>query len=139
MSNTNLASGTINVFPNVSAGESASGVTRYRCLYVYNANTTTTLQNAKAYVPLDTPGAYSMIEIGSGSAGVNAVEPTIANEFQSPAGISFTDAPNQSFAIDLGNIPPLGFSAMWIRVLVDAGAPASNEPFSLVVFGDTGA
>lgn len=123
ISNTSIVSGSKNaLMPNVSPAESLSGVTRYRCFYVKNLNTTMSLQAAKIWILANTISSFDEIDIGLGTAGKNGSEPTIANEFTVPSGVTFLHPTSEVVAIDLGNLGSLEYFPIWVRCVVALNA-----------------
>lgn len=120
-----LTSGLLNdLWDDVTATESSTGDTEYRCIYVQNKNLTLTLQTAGVYIDTNSPNPNVTCAIGLDPAGLNGVATTVADESTPPAGVSFT-TPDSGSPLTIGNMAPDDFQAIWIRRVVTAGAPAS--------------
>ena len=128
-----------NLFDAVGALEALGGDVEYRCIFIKNNNAVDTLMNTKVYFN-GTPDSTSRtaVAIAPGTSGLNNTEQTLANEDSAPLGISFETASAPSTAIDLGDIPPNSYRAVWVRRDVTSGAPATaNATFSITVVGET--
>jgi hypothetical protein len=137
-SSTQVTNGTL--FDDVSGAESAAGHTDYRCVYVHNNHGTLTLQNAKVWIQTNTPSSQTTIALALAGEGLNGTAETIANENTAPAGESFSSTPvDYSTGLSLTNIPAGQHYAVWIRRVVDAGAAAAADSFTIRVEGDTAA
>jgi hypothetical protein len=129
-----------NLFDNISGAEASAGDTEYRCFYVHNAHATLSLQNAVAWIQTNTPSTSTAINIGAGTAAINATEQTVANESTAPSGVSFSAAANEGAAISLGTIPAGQHKAIWVRRVVDAAAAAyDNDGATIRIKGETAA
>lgn len=129
-----------NLFDNVSGAEAEAGDTEYRCFYVHNSHATLTLQNAVAWIQTNTPSTSTVINIGAGTAAINATEQTVANESTAPTGVTFSAAANEGAAISLGNIPAGQHKAIWVRRVVSASATAyDNDGATIRIKGETAA
>jgi hypothetical protein len=128
-----------NLFDTVSSAEAAAGDVEYRCFYVHNDNASLTLESAVIWIHANTPSSATELAIGLGTSNVNGTEQTVADEGTAPTGVTFSAAPNEGSAIQLGNIPAGQHRAVWVRRTVDASAPASNDTATLRVKGDTAA
>lgn len=127
------------IFDDVSATESSAGDVEYRCIYVHNAHATLTLQNAVAWIPANTPNVATIIDIGVGTAAVNATEQTVTDESTAPSGVEFVAGANKAGGVSLGSIPAGQHKAIWLRRTVTAGAGAASDNFTIRVEGDTAA
>ena len=127
------ASSTVDqLFDAVTAAQAAAGLIEYRCVYLHNANASDQMTNAVVYVSANTPLAGTTIDIGVGSAAVNATEQTIANEATAPTSVTFSAPSTAGTGLALGSIPFGQHKAIWIRRTVTAGAGASaNDTFTL--------
>lgn len=129
-----------NLFDQVSGAEAEVGDVEYRCVYVHNGNATLTLENAICWINTNTPAAGSNIDIGVGTAAMNATEQTIVDESTAPTGVTFSAAANEGAAIALGNIPAGQGRSIWIRRTITASATAyNNDSVSLTIKGETAA
>lgn len=128
------------ILDDVNATESSSGDTEYRCIYVHNNHGSLTLTGAKIWILANTASTSTDISIGLGTSALGGTESAIADENTAPAGVTFTNtAVTSTTALALGNIPAGSHKAVWIRRVVNASAPASNDTFTLRVQGDTAA
>lgn len=107
-----------NLFDTVSGIEAGAGRVEYRCVYVANTDPAITLTGAVLSVQSDSSSPSTAIAVGVGTSVVNGTEQAVSGETSAPAGVSFGASAN------LGDIPPLGARAAWIRRTVNAGAPA---------------
>lgn len=140
-SSTQVASATANnLFDAASSAETAAGDVEYRCVYVHNAHASLTLQNAKVWLNSNTPSADTTIDIGLGTAAVNATEQTVANESTAPSGVSFSAPAIEGAALSIGDIPAGQHKAIWLRRTINSNAGAfTNDAATLRVKGDTAA
>lgn len=128
------------IFDKVDGDESDVGDVEFRCIYVRNNHGSLTLRNAVAWVSSDTPQEKTRIELGLGSSLLNEVEQTVATEGSAPAGVAFLPAATKSGGIALGNIPPGQTRAVWLRrTVLAATAAAADDPFTIIVEGETDA
>lgn len=134
----NAASSSIDaLFDQVSSAEAVAGDVEYRCVYLQNANATSTMLSAGVWVSANTPLAGSTIDIGVGTAAVNGTEQTIANESTAPTSVTFSAPSTQGTMLALGDIPAGQHKAIWIRRTITAGAGASaNDTFTLSYAAD---
>jgi hypothetical protein len=120
------------LFDATSAAEALAGDVEYRCIYLHNANGADLMTNAVVYVSANTPLAGSAIDIGVGTAAVNATEQTVPNESTAPSGVSFSAPSTADTGLTLGNIPAGQHKAIWLRRTITAGAGSSaNDTFTL--------
>lgn len=127
------------LFDNLDGTESAAGRVDYRCGYVFNANTSLTFQGAKMWISADTAAPGTKIEIGIGTAALNATEQTVGSETAAPAGVTFSAAGSEAAALALGDIGPQQSRSVWFRRTTTAGAVASNDTATYEIAGDTAA
>jgi hypothetical protein len=129
-----------NLFDVVSSGESSSGDTEYRCIYVHNGHATLTLQSAKVWIQSQTSSGDTSMEIALAGEGLNATAETIANESTAPAGETFSAPSTEGAGLTLGNIPAGQHYAVWVKRIVNAAAAAFNTDTAILrVKGDTAA
>jgi len=132
-----LTSGLLNdLFDDVSAAESTTGRTEYRCIYIQNTNVSLTLQGAVLWIASNAPNANVNCSIGLDPAGKGNVATTIATEDTPPGGVVFTQ-PDAGTPFALGDLATTEFYAFWIRRVVAPGATASAA--DNVVLGFSGA
>jgi len=113
------------LFDSVGAAEALAGDIEYRCIYLHNASATDTMTNAVVYISANTPLAGTTLDIGVGTAAINATEQTIANESTAPSGVTFSAPSTAGTGLALGNIPLGQHKAIWIRRTVTAGSGSS--------------
>ncbi len=126
-------------FDDVSSAESAAGDIEYRCFYVHNAHASLTLLNARIFMAANTADSDTTIDIGVGTAAINATEQTVPNESTAPAGVTFSAPADYASGLALGNIPAGQHKAFWARRTVGASAGASNDTYTFQVTVDTAA
>jgi hypothetical protein len=127
-----------NLFDVVSAAESTSGDTEYRCFYVHNGHATLTLTAAKVWIQTNTPSADTNLQIGLGTSAVNGTEQTVADEQTAPSGVSFSAPANEGASLSIGDIPPGQHKAIWVRRIVGAAASAFSADSGVIrVKGNT--
>lgn len=132
-----LTNGLLNdLFDDVDAGESTTGMTDYRCIYIQNKNGTLTYQSAELFIDTNAPNPNVNCAIGLDPSGLNGVAVTIANENAAPVGVTFSE-PSSGTPFGLGNMAPDDFYPVWIRRVVTAGASASAA--DSVILGFQGA
>ena len=129
-----------NLFDIVGSAEASAGDTEYRCIYVYNAHGSLTLQNAKIWISTDGTGGDTDIAIALAGEGVNGTAETVANESTAPVGETFSSPTSEGTGLTLGNIPAGQHYAVWVRRTVNAASSAaSGLNATLTVKGDTAA
>lgn len=129
-----------NLFDQVSSAESSAGDVEYRCIYVENTHATLTLQNAAAYISVNTPSPDTSSDIGLGTSAVDGTEQTVADEDTAPAGVSFSAPANVGAGLSIGDLAPGQHKAIWIRRTINSAAAAYNSDGATVnVGGDTAA
>ena len=125
------------IFDNVSSAEALAGDTEYRCFYVHNDHATLSMLSPKVWVQANTPSGDTTVEIGAGTAAVNANEQTVADETTAPTGVTFSAAANEGAAITLPDIPAGQHKAVWIKRIVNSVAAAASDTFTLRTKCDT--
>lgn len=125
------------VFDDVSSAEASAGDIEYRCIYIHNNHGSLTLQAPKIFIQANTPSATTTVAIGLGTSAQGGTEQTVADESTAPSGVSFSEPEDFASGIALGDIPPAGHRAVWIRRTITAGTAAANDGFTLRVTGDT--
>lgn len=127
-----------NLFDWVKGAEAENGMTDYRCIYVSNDNTSETLFDVRLVLTVNTPHVNTHVQIGAGTAGTNTTEQVIADELTAPVGVTFSDHEVEGVALNLGDIPPDGYHAIWIKREVTAGAtPLPVDAFQIQIIGET--
>ncbi len=120
------------LFDSVGAAEALAGDVEYRCIYLHNNSATDTMTNAVVFVSANTPLAGTTIDIGVGTAAINAAEQTIANENTAPTTVTFSAPASADLGLALGNIPLGQHKAIWLRRTVTAGSGSSaSDTFTL--------
>lgn len=129
-----------NVWDDVSGGESSTGDTEYRAIFVKNTHGTLTYTGAKIWISSNTTSADDTIEIALADEGINNTIETIADESTPPSGPTFS-APNSfGTGLTLGNITAGSAHGVWIKRIVNSSAQAANaNPYTLSVQGETAA
>jgi hypothetical protein len=140
--NTQVASDTSqNLFDNVSGTESRDGDVEYRCIFVFNANNTITLEGARIWFNGTTASTDDEVDMALGDVAVGAgtTEQVIASENTTPNNPELTFShPLIGSPLTIGDIPPLNQKGVWFRRTVNAGAAAyANNNFSWTVEGES--
>jgi len=126
------------IFDDVSGAESAAGDTEYRGVYLSNEHGSLTYMAPKVWVGTDTPSADTDADVALAAEGVNVAMASIANENTAPASVTFTNAA-VSFAtgLSIADIPAGQFKGVWLKRVVNAGAAATTDSFTINFQGDT--
>jgi len=125
-----------NLFNVFSGAETSAGGTFYACVYVRNETVDVgnpVAQGLEVFIDSITVHAGAILSLGLGSAAIDAVEPTIANENTAPAGVTFfseADAEDVDDNLIIGDLPANSFKSFWIRAVID---PATAAKASLVM------
>jgi hypothetical protein len=137
----NAVSAAVNaLFDRVTGAEALVGGVEYRCVYVKNNHGSLTLYGATVWLSANTPSTDTTVDIGLGTAAINATEQTVGNESTAPSGVSFSAPASYGAGLAIGDIPAGHYKAVWIRRTTSASAAAYNsDGFTLAVQGDTGA
>jgi hypothetical protein len=83
--------------------------------------------NSKIYITTNTPSTDDTVDVGVGTAAINATEQTVANEDTAPATVTFAAAATYATGYALGDIPFGQHKAVWFRRTVTAGAAAYDN------------
>ena len=127
-----MSGATDGLFDAVSAAQAAAGLVEHRCIYLHNANAADTMTAARVWVNANTPLAGTTLDIGVGTAAINATEQTVANEATAPTGVTFSAPSTAATGLALGSIPFGQHKAVWLRRTVTAGSGASaSDTFEL--------
>lgn len=144
VSTTSLVNGTLhNLFPKVGSADAAAGVTRYLCVFIYNAHATLPLNNATIRLAAQNEvGAFLAVGVDPMAASpVDDPEPQaleVASITTAPAGVEFSAPTISTYALDLGDIPAGYVKAVWFRLRVEPDAPAvSVDEAAYIVAGQT--
>jgi hypothetical protein len=131
-SSTLMSSTVDQLFDFTSAAEAVAGDVEYRCVYLHNANGADTMLGFTTWIASQTPLAGSVLAIGLGSAAINGVEQTIANESTAPVGVTFSEPSAFASGLVAGDIPFGQHKAIWLRRTITAGSGSSpNDTWSL--------
>lgn len=126
-----------NLFDDVSSAESVAGRVEYRCVYIHNAHATESyLEPVKVWLSANTPSTTTTIEIGVGTAAINATEQTIANETTAPIGVTFSAPSSFATGLAVAAIPAGQHRSIWVKRTVNAGTAATADSATLSVQGD---
>lgn len=133
-----------NLFDNVSGAESRDGRTEYRCIFVYNSNSSSTLTNARIWISQNTIAADDEVDMALNpnvGVGSNTTEFVIGTETTTPNPTPTTmvfSHPLSGTPLTIGDIPPLNQKGVWFRRVVNAGGGAqSNNTFAWAVEGES--
>lgn len=120
------------LFDYTSAAEAVVGKVEYRCIYLHNANAADTMMGFTTWIAAQTPLAGTVLAIGLGSAAINGVEQTVANESTAPVGVTFSEPAAFASGLAAGDIPFSQHKSIWLRRTVTAGSGSSpNDTWSL--------
>lgn len=126
-----------NLFDDVPSAEAAAGRVEYRCVYIHNNHGTESyLAPIALWIAANTPSPGTVIDIGIGTAALNATEQTVANETTAPSGVTFTSPSSFATGLSIPTIPAGQHRSVWIRRTVSAGAAAFADSATLSVQGD---
>lgn len=125
-----------NLYDNVSGGESAAGMTDYRCLALYNSHATLTWEGVTIWLESDVAGGGT-VRMGLDPQGVvaynssSAQGATIGSETTPPSGVTFSN-PSSGSPLTIGNMGPQTVILIWIERTVAAATSALNNDGSTV-------
>lgn len=124
------------LFDDVSSAEQAAGDVEYRGIHIKNANGSTALQNARAFIT-----SQAELAIGVAAEGVSTSMATVANESTAPTSVSFTTPASYAAGLALNSTTGLAAGAyrgLWVRRTIGAGAsPGTRSTETIAVQGDT--
>lgn len=124
----NAASATVDLlFDGTSAAEATAGDVEYRCVYLHNANASSSMLTSVVWISANTPNTSTIIDIGVGTSAVNGAEQTVANESTAPVGVTFSAPATQGAGLALGIIPAGQHRAIWLRRTITAAAGFSDN------------
>jgi len=131
-----------NIFDDVSASESESGDTEYRCIAVKNTNATIDLADSKVFVV--TQPSESTITLAFEEPASDTVQ-TIADESTAPETVVFSSPTEYLNGIDVnsesgadGTVVKEKWFGLWIKRVVSASASAkANDYFEITLQGGT--
>jgi len=126
------------LFDDVTGAESASGDTEYRGIYVSNEHGTLAYLAPKVWVSPDTPSPDTDADLALAVEGVNVAMATIADENTAPASVTFANtAISYATGLAIPDIPAGQYKGVWLKRVVNAGAAAYADSFTVNVQGDT--
>lgn len=125
------------LFDNKTSAEAAAGRTEYRCIYLKNTHASITGTAVKVWIKTNTPGADTAITIGLGAAAVSGTETAVANETTAPSGVTFSTAADEANALAIADLAPGATRALWVKLVVNAGAAATTDSYTLTFKCDT--
>lgn len=126
------------LFDDVTGAESASGDTEYRGIYVSNEHGTLTYLAPRVWVGPDTPSPDTDADIALATEAVNVTMATITDENTAPAGVTFANtAVSYATGLPIPDVPAGQFKGVWLKRVVNAGAAAYADSFTINVQGDT--
>lgn len=121
ISTTELVNDTIhNLFAEVSGNENLNELSKYRCLFVQNANNDDTFFNVRVFFSDQNPDGADAF-VGVDPTAVSAVDDTdeqaveIADEDTAPAGVSFSAPEDYDSGVVIGDLEPNEVRAIWFR------------------------
>lgn len=123
------------LFDSVGSAEATAGDVEYRCVYLHNANASSTMLSAVVWVSSNTPSSGTTLDIGVGTAAVNGTEQTVANESTAPTSVTFSAPSSQGAGLALGDLAPGQHKAIWLRRTVNAATGASASDGFTLGFG----
>ena len=132
------------VYDKVSLEHATSGITKFRCMYVYNSNKTQWLKNPIAVVISNTKSSNDDAAVGWGTAKIGdnlsgeTVEQEILDQHTPPAGVHFFNGNTRASGAILGaDIAPESGKALWMRIVVDHNAtPTPYNGFTIRILAD---
>jgi len=126
------------LFDDVTGAESASGDTEYRGIYVSNEHGTLAYLAPKVWISPDTPSPDTDADIALAVEAVNVTMATIADENTAPASVTFANtAVSYATGLSIPDIPAGQYKGIWVKRVVNAGAAAYADSFTVNVQGDT--
>lgn len=126
------------LFPDVTGAQSTSGITQYRGVYVSNEHGSLTYQAVKVWISTDTPSADTDSDVALAAEAVNTTMATIANETTAPTSVTFANtAVSFATGLSIGDIPNGQFKGIWLKRVVNSGAAAAADSFTVSAQGDT--
>lgn len=133
------------VFDKVSNDDAISGITKFRCMYIYNSNKTEYIKNPIAIVISNTKSSNDDASIGWGTAKIGpniddeeSEEQSILDQHTPPDGVHFFNGNTRASGAILGaDIAPLTGKALWMRIVVDHDAsPTPYNGFTIRILAD---
>lgn len=112
------------LFDNVPASEAKIGRTEYRCVYIYNGDTTS--RTLSVFI-LGQPRASDSIAIGLDGNGVGATAVTIGADTSVPSGVTFATPSSASDGLAV-TLPATSKIGLWIRRIVPPMSVSGADP-----------
>lgn len=126
------------IFGVISSQIATVGGVEYRCVYIKNNHASLHWYNAVVWISSNTPSDKTDVQIAAGLSAVNGSETAVGSPTTAPA-VGFSTPSNQAAGLTLGDIPPLGWKAIWLKRAVTLGAVAyTNDGATIAFSGDTG-
>jgi hypothetical protein len=126
------------LFDDTTGAESAAGDTEYRGICVSNEHGTLTYLAPRVWISPDTPSPDTDADIALAVEAVNVTMATIANEDTAPSSVTFANtAVSYATGLVIPDIPAGQFKGVWVKRVVNAGAAAYADSFTVNVQGDT--
>lgn len=117
------------LFDQVSSAEASAGDVEYRCIAVWNAHGTLTLQDARVYLSADSSETDDTIDLALAGEAVNTAPETIADEDTAPVGETFTHPTTYAGGLQLNGstgVPAGQYKGVWVRRTTAASATAGT-------------
>lgn len=144
LSTTDITLATLNnLLRAITSDEAAVGITIYRCFFILNLHATITYEDVKVWMASQVAGGGT-VSIGldpagtvpKGQAAAQAAE--ISDEETAPAGVTFSSPTTEGTALSIGDIVPDDCQAIWLKLVVPAGASAlALDQVVITVKGDS--
>lgn len=129
-----------NLFADITGQENEARAVEYRCVFVYNANPSASLIDARAFLhSVNAEGAA--IAIGADPAKAAARSAARAQRIPdartAPQGVAFSDPITRAGGVLLGDLGPGEARAIWVRRSARASRALDADGFVLRVDGDS--
>lgn len=125
------------IWDDVQSAEASAGDTEYRCIFVYNSNSTDTALNVQVTLSAEVTGGgtttVAVDNIAAGAAnGAGALSATVANENTAPTGVGTFGS-----SATIGTLGPGQARAVWFKRVVGAATAAmTNDGFTVTTGWD---
>jgi len=116
------------IFSPIPEDVARNGGVQYACIFLKNVTNTNTLYNIKVWVETQPDGYRSVketIQLGIEPTVGSPVQ-TIPNRSTAPQSVEFFDA-TASNPIEIGNLPPAGVQAIWLKMTIPPGTKPSPD------------
>lgn len=90
------------------------------------------LDNPVIWILANTVSGFDEIDIAIGNSSKNGVENPIATETTPPAAITFTHPSSEVVALNLPDLGPSEWQAIWARITTSAGAAPMDQNACLI-------